>query len=66
MLQVTACMDVSKVNVRDSDGKSVVTADRSPRVSYDYTVEMDRYRIYGSLEPWFDQTWKLNELERVD
>ena len=23
------------------------------------------FRIYGPLEPWFDQTWKLNEFEPV-
>jgi hypothetical protein len=23
-------------------------------------------RIYGPLEPWFDQTWRLNELEPID
>ena len=24
------------------------------------------FRLYGPLEPWFDQTWKLNEFEPVD
>lgn len=24
------------------------------------------FRIYGPLEPWFDQTWRLNEFEPVD
>jgi hypothetical protein len=37
--QVTACIDVSKVNVVDKDGKSVVAATRPPRVEYLYTVE---------------------------
>ena len=23
------------------------------------------FRLYGPLEPWFDQTWKLNEFEPV-
>ena len=23
-------------------------------------------RIYGPLEPWFDQTWRLNDLEPID
>ena len=23
------------------------------------------FRLYGSLEPWFDRTWKLNEIEMV-
>jgi len=24
------------------------------------------FRLYGPLQPWFDQTWKLNELEPLD
>jgi hypothetical protein len=24
------------------------------------------FRLYGPLQPWFDQTWKLNEFERID
>ena len=24
------------------------------------------FRIYGPLQPWFDQTWKLNEFEPLD
>jgi hypothetical protein len=24
------------------------------------------FRIYGPLQPWFDQTWRLNEFERID
>ncbi|MDQ0894688.1 DUF1254 domain-containing protein [Agromyces ramosus] len=24
------------------------------------------FRIYGPLEPWFDQTWRLNEFEPID
>jgi hypothetical protein len=28
---------------------------------------LDELEGYGcALEPWFDQTWKLNELERLD
>lgn len=23
-------------------------------------------RLYGPLEPWFDQSWRLNEFERID
>ena len=23
------------------------------------------FRLYGPLEPWFDQTWKLNEFEPI-
>jgi hypothetical protein len=46
VFDVTACIDVSKVNVTDKDGKSVVPADRPARVSYDYAVEMDRQKWY--------------------
>ena len=35
---VTACIDVSKVNVVDKNGKSVVAAGRLPRVQYTYKV----------------------------
>jgi hypothetical protein len=35
---VTACIDVSKTNVVDKSGKSVVAADRLPRVQYTYKV----------------------------
>ncbi len=33
-----ACLDVSKVNLVDKDGKSVVAATRPSRVAYDYSV----------------------------
>ena len=46
VFDVTACIDVSKVNVTDKDGKSVVPADRPDRVGYDYAVEMDRQKWY--------------------
>lgn len=23
------------------------------------------FRLYGPLEPWFDKTWKLNEIEQI-
>ncbi len=36
---VTACVDVSKVNVVDKAGKSVVAAGRPPRAQYTYKVE---------------------------
>lgn len=36
---VTACIDVSKVNVVDKNGKSVVAAGRIPRVQYTYKIE---------------------------
>jgi hypothetical protein len=43
---VTACIDVSKVKVTDENGKSVVPADRPPRVAYDYTLNKDRQKWY--------------------
>jgi hypothetical protein len=46
VFDVTACIDVSKVNVTDKDGKSVVPADRPDQVGYDYAVEMDRQTWY--------------------
>ncbi|PZR89090.1 MAG: hypothetical protein DI537_22035 [Stutzerimonas stutzeri] len=24
------------------------------------------FRLYGPLDPWFDETWKLSEIERRD
>ena len=24
------------------------------------------FRLYGPLQPWFDQSWRLNEFERID
>lgn len=35
---VTACLDVSKVNVVDAKGKSVLAASRPDRVQYTYEV----------------------------
>jgi hypothetical protein len=23
------------------------------------------FRLYGPMQPWFDQTWKLNEFELI-
>jgi hypothetical protein len=46
VFDVTACIDVSEVNVTDKDGKSVVPADRPDQVGYDYAVEMDRQKWY--------------------
>lgn len=37
--KVDACVDVSKVNVIDKDGKSVISADRQPRTRYTYQVQ---------------------------
>ncbi|HET7477080.1 MAG TPA: hypothetical protein VFJ97_13795 [Dermatophilaceae bacterium] len=39
---VVACIDVSKVNVVDKAGKSVVSANRLPRVKYEYVVTEGR------------------------
>ena len=36
---VDTCIDVSKTNLVDKDGKSVVAANRSPRVRYAFVVE---------------------------
>ncbi|MDN5797560.1 MAG: hypothetical protein L0H79_17675 [Intrasporangium sp.] len=38
-LTVDTCIDVSKTNLVDKDGKSVVAANRSPRVRYAFVVE---------------------------
>jgi hypothetical protein len=46
MFRVTACIDVSGVSLRDEDGKSVVPADRPPRVGYTYVVEVERQNWY--------------------
>ena len=35
---VTACIDVSKVNLVDKNGRSVVSANRLPRVKYQYVI----------------------------
>jgi hypothetical protein len=24
------------------------------------------FRLYGPLEPWFDKTWKLSEIEEIN
>jgi ribosomal protein L24 len=46
LFKVTACIDSSKVNLVDKNGKSVVPADGPRRVAYDYTVEKDGQRWY--------------------
>lgn len=38
-LTVDTCIDVSKTNLVDKDGRSVVAATRSPRVRYAFVVE---------------------------
>lgn len=46
LYEVTACIDVSGVNVVDVDGKSAVPPGRPDMSEYDYTVERDG-------EQWF-------------
>ncbi len=41
-LTVDTCIDVSKTNLVDKDGKSVVAANRAPRVRYTFVVERGR------------------------
>lgn len=43
---VSACLDVTNVDLLDTSGKSVVKADRPPRVRYVYVVERDRGKFY--------------------
>lgn len=43
---VSACIDVTKVNVIDRNGKSVVAANRRPRVNYTYEVTKDDGKFY--------------------
>jgi hypothetical protein len=47
---VRACLDVSKVDLIDRHGKSVVARDRPSRVRYDYTVQLDGGRWYVMTE----------------
>lgn len=42
----TACIDVSKINVIDQKGKSVVNAGRAPRVKYSYVLVRDGGKFY--------------------
>jgi hypothetical protein len=46
LYKVTACIDASKVNLVDKNGKSVVPPEGPRRVSYDYTVENDQQEWY--------------------
>ena len=46
LYKVTACIDASKVNLVDKNGKSVVPPEGPRRVSYDYTVENDQRKWY--------------------
>lgn len=43
---VTACLDVTDVDIVNSDGDSVVPATRPDRAAYDYTVEREGDRWY--------------------
>ena len=42
----TACIDVTKVTLVDKDGKSVVKADRPPRVRYNYVVKKINQKFF--------------------
>ena len=53
---VTACIDVSKVNLVDKDGKSVVAANRPPRVQYEYIVEKASGGVFYVVEDKAVQT----------
>jgi hypothetical protein len=46
LYRVTACIDASKVNLVDKNGKSVVPREGPRQVSYDYTVENDQQKWY--------------------
>ena len=46
LFKVTACIDSSKVNLVDKNGKSVVPPNGPRRVAYDYTVQKDSERWY--------------------
>jgi hypothetical protein len=46
LYKVTACIDASKVNLVDKNGKSVVPPEGPRRVSYLYTVENDQRKWY--------------------
>ena len=43
---VAACIDVSKVNIVDKDGKSVIAASRPAQVAYRFTVQEDNEKLY--------------------
>lgn len=44
--EVVSCVDVSRVNVVDRDGKSVIAANRPARAEYSYQVEQDAQKFY--------------------
>ena len=37
--EVYACLDVSKIDIKDAQGNSIISSDREPRIGYVYTVE---------------------------
>jgi hypothetical protein len=43
------------------DGKDTNWVETVPGKSW-----FQLFRLYGPLQPWFDQTWKLNEFEPID
>ena len=47
---VTACIDVSKVSLVGKDGKSVVAANRPPRVQYLYSVRKGSNGVFYVVE----------------
>jgi hypothetical protein len=53
---VTACLDVSKVNLVDKVGKSVVAANRPARVQYLYTVEKGSDGVFYVVQDKVVQT----------
>ena len=53
---VTACIDVSKVNLVNKVGKSVVAANRPPRVEYRYTVKRGSNGVFYVVEDKVVQT----------
>ena len=53
---VAACIDVSKVNLVDKAGKSVVAASRPPRVQYQYIVEKASGGVFYVVEDKAVQT----------
>ena len=44
--EAEACIDVTKVNLVDKDGKSVVNAGRPNRLKYEYGLEKDEGKFY--------------------
>jgi hypothetical protein len=49
--QVSACVDVSKVNVVDQDGKSVVAPNRAPKTKYTYDVSRSDDKYFVIKDP---------------